>query len=78
MSELASPENVEQRRHEVEDDSVVLLRAVEVAKLLGVSRSLAYEMMATGRLPVVRIGRAVRVPKVALAEWIRRKTESAA
>ena len=55
-------------------DSVVLLRATEVARLLGVSRSQAYYMMAVGQLPVVRIGRAVRVPKQALADWIVRKT----
>lgn len=59
-------------------DSVVLLRATEVARLLGVSRSQAYYMMAVGELPVVRIGRAVRVPKLALAEWITRNTVSGA
>jgi excisionase family DNA binding protein len=57
---------------------VVLLKARQIATLLGISRSQAYSMMATGRLPVVRIGRSVRVPKRALAEWIRKKTESAA
>lgn len=61
-----------------ETEDVVLLRAVEVARLTGLSRSQIYAMMATGRLPVIRIGRAVRVPKRALAEWIKRKTESAA
>ena len=45
---------------------------------MGISRSQAYAMMATGGLPVVRIGRSVRVPKHALAEWIKKKTESAA
>ena len=59
-------------------DSVVLLRATEVARLLGVSRSQAYYMMAVGELPIVRIGRAVRVPKLGLAEWIARKTVSGA
>jgi excisionase family DNA binding protein len=55
-------------------DSVVLLRAIEVARLLGLSRSQIYLMMADRRLPSVRIGRAVRVPKRALAEWIRLNT----
>jgi excisionase family DNA binding protein len=57
-------------------DRVVLLRAVEVARLLGLSRSQIYQMMAGGQLPVVRIGRAVRVPKRALAKWIRTNTVS--
>ena len=58
----------------MEFDNVVLLRAVEVARLLGLSRSQTYQMMAEGRLPIIRIGRAVRVPKQALAEWIRTNT----
>lgn len=60
------------------DATVVLLKARQVATLLGISRSQAYAMMATGRLPIVRIGRSVRVPKAALIEWIRNNTESAA
>ena len=55
-------------------DSVVLLRAVEVARLLGISRSQVYAMMASGQLPVIRIGRAIRVPKRALADWVTSNT----
>jgi len=47
-----------------------LLRAVEVAQLLGVSRSKVFEMMAAEELPVVRIGRCVRVPRAGLADWL--------
>ena len=57
------------------ESEVALLKAGQVALSLGISRSLAYAMMATGRLPVVRIGRAVRVPKSALAEWVKRNTD---
>jgi excisionase family DNA binding protein len=71
-------ESTDRRQLDIDGDCVVLLRAVEVARLLGLSRSQTYVLMATGQLPVVRIGRAVRVPKAALAEWIRNKTESAA
>ena len=59
-------------------DGLVLLRGIEVARILGVSRSKAYEMMADGTLPVIRIGRAVRVPKRALAKWVEDNTETAA
>ena len=55
----------------------LLLRADEVAKALGLGRSKAYEMMATGVLPVVRIGRSVRVPANALSDWVEEATASA-
>ena len=48
----------------------LLLRAEEVRQALGLSRSKIYEMMASGELPVVRIGRSVRVPADALREWV--------
>jgi excisionase family DNA binding protein len=38
----------------------------EVAELLGISRAFAYELVARGELPVVRLGRRVVVPRVAL------------
>jgi excisionase family DNA binding protein len=47
-----------------------LLRAEEVAKVLGIGRTKVYELMLTGELPVIRIGRLVRVPRAALARWI--------
>lgn len=48
----------------------LLLRGGEVAQLLNISRSKAFEMMASGELPCVRIGRSVRVPRIALERWI--------
>lgn len=47
-----------------------LLRANEVARLLNVGRSTVYELIARRELPVIRIGRLVRVPRLALEEWI--------
>jgi excisionase family DNA binding protein len=55
----------------------MLLRADEVAKLLAFGRSKTYELMASGQLPVVRVGRAVRVPRAALDEWVRAHIENA-
>lgn len=52
----------------------MLLRATEVAAALGVGRATAYELMASGVLPTVRIGRAVRVPRAELERWVRRQT----
>ena len=38
----------------------------EAAVLLGISRAFAYELVARGELPVIRLGRRRLVPKVAL------------
>ncbi len=51
-----------------------LLRIEEAAKVLGLGRSKAYELVAAGVLPTVRIGRAVRIPRRALLEWIAGET----
>jgi excisionase family DNA binding protein len=53
-----------------------LLRAEEVAKVLSIARSTVFELMAARELPVVRIGRAVRVPREALRQWINERTEN--
>ncbi len=52
----------------------LLLRPAEAADAIGVSRSKAYELIANGTLPSVRIGTSgVRVPVAALREWIDRE-----
>jgi excisionase family DNA binding protein len=42
----------------------------EAAAALGVSRSTAYELAASGGIPSVRLGRSVRVPVEGLRRWI--------
>ena len=44
----------------------LLLRPVEAAEAIGISRSKIYELLASGELPSVRIGASVRVPVEAL------------
>ena len=53
---------------------VRLLRATEVAEVLGVSRATAYSLMAAGILPTVRIGRSVRCPDADLKRWVAENT----
>ena len=48
----------------------LLLRVDEVAEMLGLGRSKTYELVATGILPVVRLGRSVRVPAEGLRRWL--------
>jgi excisionase family DNA binding protein len=52
----------------------LLLKAGDVAKLLGLGRSKVFAMLAVGELPVIRIGRSVRVPRAALEAWIAEHT----
>lgn len=42
----------------------------ETAEVLGISRSLAYELVRTGQLPHLRLGGRIVVPRVALQQLI--------
>jgi len=42
------------------------LTVEEAGQLLGISRALAYEMARTGRLPTLRFGKRIVVPKKAI------------
>jgi len=44
----------------------LLLRIHEVAETLGIGRTNIYELIATGVLPTLRVGRAVRISDIAL------------
>lgn len=52
----------------------LLLRIPEAAELTGVARSTAYELVASGEWPSVRIGRAIRIPTHALEAWVEKRT----
>jgi excisionase family DNA binding protein len=51
----------------------LMLRVIEAAEALGISRAKAYELIAAGEIPSVRIGGCVRVPVDALRAWIARR-----
>lgn len=55
----------------------VLLRIEECQRVLALGRSKTYELVASGELPSIRIGRSVRVPAEALRRWIEAKTAQA-
>jgi excisionase family DNA binding protein len=48
----------------------VLLTPAEAARSLGIGRTKVYELMASGALASVQIGRCRRVPREALAELV--------
>ena len=53
-----------------------LLRPAEVARLLAISRSQTYDLLAGGEITVVRIGRLVRVDPADLADYLARNKRS--
>ncbi len=55
------------------DEQPWLLDSRGVSRLLGISRTKTFQMMATAELPIVRIGRCVRVPREALLHWVLRQ-----
>jgi excisionase family DNA binding protein len=55
----------------------LLVRIGEAAEMLSVARSKAYQMVQSGELPAVRMGKSVRVSVRALNEYVERKTAEA-
>ena len=53
----------------------LLLRVAEAAEIASVGRTKAYELIASGAWPVVRVGSAVRVPLAGLRAWVEAQTE---
>ena len=48
----------------------LLLTVSEAADLLGIGRNLAYELVRTGRIPSIRLGRVIRIPRFGLEQWV--------
>jgi excisionase family DNA binding protein len=46
------------------------MRIPEAAETLGIGQSKIYELIATGELPTIRVGRAVRISVNTLQKWI--------
>lgn len=49
-----------------------LMTPRELGTLLRLGRNKIYELLATGELPIIRFGRAIRIPRAAVLEWIDR------
>ena len=52
------------------DDLPMTLRVEELMPILGIGRNTAYELVCSGKLRSIRVGRQVRVPKNALIEFL--------
>jgi excisionase family DNA binding protein len=51
-----------------------VLEVREVAQMLGVGVTKVYEMIRTKELPSIRLGRLVRIPRIALYKWIEERS----
>ena len=49
------------------DDRRLVLTVSECAELLGISRALAYELVARGELPAIRLGRRISISRQTIA-----------
>ena len=56
-------------------ETKLLLRPIEAANALGVSRSKVYELLSSGQLPKIQVGGCVRVPVDSLRQWIAGQVE---
>lgn len=52
----------------------LLLRVNQAAELLGISRSHCYELIQSGKLPTIRLGGSVRIPRAWLMQFVEEET----
>jgi excisionase family DNA binding protein len=52
----------------------ILLKPEEVGRILDLSRSKTYQLLASGALPSIRCGKSIRVPRDSLMRWIEKNT----
>ena len=56
-------------------EAKILMRPKEAAEALGLGLSKCYELLASGQLPSIRVGRSIRVPVAELHDWVRARQE---
>lgn len=54
------------------------LKVPEIAGVLRIARSRAYELVGSGEIPSVRIGRSVRVSRKELERWLEEQRQPSA
>ena len=50
----------------------IILRGEDLMPILGIGRNTAYELIRSGQIRSVRIGRQIRIPRDALLEFLRK------
>jgi excisionase family DNA binding protein len=64
-------DEVDKQRHEY-------LKVPEVAEVLRIARGRTYELVGSGEIPSVRIGRSVRVSRRELDKWLEKQRQPSA
>lgn len=62
----------------MERSELLAFTPAQVAEKLGLGRTTVYQLLSSGRLPAIRIGRSVRVPASALHDWLSKQASGAA
>ena len=57
-------------------DLPMILRVEDLMPILGIGRNTAYELIRSGQIRSVRIGRQIRIPRDALLEFLRKYISS--
>ena len=57
------------------DDLPVTLRVEELMPILGIGRNTAYELVRSGRLSSIRVGRQIRIPKAEVLRFLNTHAE---
>ena len=52
------------------DDLPVALRVEELMPILGIGRNTAYELVRSGKLRSIRVGRQIRIPKAEVLRFL--------
>lgn len=66
---------MEKKRDASISEFPMLLKVEAAAKLLSLGRTKTYALIASGDLPVIRLGRAVRIPVAALHQWVEERAK---
>ena len=54
------------------DDLPLVMKVDDLMPILNIGRNLAYELVRCGQIRSIRVGRKIRVPKEAVAEYLAR------
>jgi excisionase family DNA binding protein len=57
---------------EAEGVEQIAVRPAEAAAAIGIGRTMIYNLIRTGELPSIRVGKSIRVPVGPLREWVAR------
>ncbi len=63
--------------HEVADENTLALRPRDAARTLGLSERTLWGLTKAGKVPFVRIGKAVRYPRHLLLRWLEEQARAA-